>query len=151
MSEERKEATRTYREAAEVYLGGPTVEAAGIFWRNVQDSGPRLPEEVDLRIWATFFRWLHGLVNPRARLRGFFLLAVTREKVHALDYAGYEKLVITREIASFDRDQVWLRSSEGGDVTYLEDRKHQVEIRGEKGAAEVVAALQKKEAVGLSE
>jgi hypothetical protein len=91
------------------------------------------------------------LVNPGARLRGFFLLAVTRDKVHARGYAGSERLVITREIAAFDRDQVWLRSSEGGELIYFEDRKHQVEIRGQKGAAEVVAALQKKEAAGLSE
>jgi hypothetical protein len=61
MSEERKEATRTHREAAEAYLGGPTVEAAGIFWRNVEGwASPRLPEEVDLRMWAAVFRWLHA-------------------------------------------------------------------------------------------
>jgi hypothetical protein len=161
MSEERKEAARIFREAAEAYLGGPNVEAAGKFWRSVSEGrlvlGPDDPAFIYLV--GDFFRRLYGVFDPWVRLHGFFLLAVTRDKVHVLDYGGLENVVVTEEIVAFDRDEVWLRSDADGKFIYFEGKGHQVALGGavlerSPGAAEVLAALTRRpasEAAGLSE
>jgi hypothetical protein len=159
MLEERKEGPQRYRDAAEAYLGGPTVEAAGIFWRNVRGwTGSGIPDEFDpdFPMVRATFRWLRGMVSPSARLYGFFLLAVTRDKVHALDYGGHEELVVTREIAAFDRDEVRLRRDAAGKAIYLENKRHRVELgcsalEENRGAAQVMAALSGSQADTLSE
>jgi hypothetical protein len=142
-SEEHNDAARMYREAAEAYLGGPKVEAAGIFKR--PDDGWLSGSE--LGAIASFFAALYWLVSPWGKLRGTFLIAVTKDKVHALKYGGTsESVTAIGEIAAFDRDDVWVRSYAGGEVFLFEDRRHQVDLDGaaveeNPGAAEVVAAL----------
>jgi hypothetical protein len=164
MSEERNAAARIYREAAEAYFGayrdGPTVEAAGKFWRSVSEGRLEGGDDDPAQFYLAgdFFRRLYGVFNPWVRLHGFFILAVTRDKVHALAYGGFEKIEVTAVIAVFDRDEVWLRSDAGGKVIYLESRKHQVALDGSvleenTGAAEMLAALTRppaNEAAGLS-
>jgi hypothetical protein len=162
MSEERKEAARIFREAAEAYFGGTIVEAAGKFCRSVSEG--RLDSDPDddpafFYLVGDFFRRLYGVFNPWVRLHGFFLLAVTPDKVHVLHYGGLEKFVVTGEIVAFDRDDVWLRGGAGGKVIYFEGKGHQVALDGavleeSPGAAEVLAALTRQpanEASGLSE
>src|SRR5262249_55053615 len=156
MSEENVDLARLYREAAEAYLGGPKVEAAGIFQRTAgvfQQTGDVAGEDEGgaLDLLAPLFDWLHGLFSPWGRLQGSFLLAVTSDKVHALMWGGEGQSPIEEEIGVFDRDRVWLRSYAGGEVFYFESRRHQIEFDGaavEKnpGAADVVAALAREEA-----
>src|SRR5262245_29146148 len=52
-------------------------------------------EDAVISFFGALFRSLSGRWN---RLSGYFLLAVSRDKVHALNYGGFDKLVITGEI-----------------------------------------------------
>ena len=139
-------ARRTYREAAEAYLGGE-VEAAAPFHR----PGP-LPLSATGAVLERALDWLNDRLEGRVgRLRGNFLLAVTKNKVHALKYtSGSEGLRIEEELAAFDRDAVGLRSVAGGEVLCLSaterGRTREIDLDGEAvehspGASEVVAAL----------
>jgi hypothetical protein len=98
MSEEREEAARTYREAAEAYLGGGKVEAAGVFHRPGW-----LSDAIAIEALIRALDWLderltHGRVG---RLRGSFLLAVTRNEVHAFKYAvRSESFRIEKQLAT---------------------------------------------------
>jgi hypothetical protein len=148
MSEEHPAAARMYTEAAEAYLGGPKVEAAGIFRRALDVTGADdvEGEGVPLLLITQLFNWLHGLISPWGRLQGSFLLAVTSDKVHALKWGGEGQSPVEEEIGVFDRDRVWLRSYAGGEVFCFESRRHQIDLDGaaveaNPGAAEVVAAL----------
>jgi hypothetical protein len=146
MSEERKGATR-YREAAEAYLGGRKVEAAGVFQR----PGWLTPghETGSFRgLEALEERLTHG--RPGG-MPASFLLAVTKDKVHAFRYGGEgQDFQVREEIAVLDRDEVRIRSIAGGKVLQLSGmetgRTRQIDLDGEvvkksPGATEVLAAL----------
>ena len=144
MSEERSEAALIYREVAEAFLDGPEVKAAGIFERQALLGGRLKP-------LYRFLEWLWDLTaeEPIGPFRGRFLVAVTADKVHVLRYrcrGQIENFRITKEVAEFERDEVWLRDYAGGEIIYLESRTDQIDLDGaavaeNPGAAEVVAAL----------
>jgi hypothetical protein len=145
MSQEGKDPARIYREAAGAYLGGPRVEAAGIFSRPDEDWKDWLSGS-EVEGIASLFAWLYEMASQWGRLRGSFLLAVTEDEVYALKYSDDENFRVTEEIGSFGRDEVWLRSYAGGEVIYFESRRHQIDLDGaavkdDPGAAEVFAAL----------
>src|SRR5215213_7475217 len=82
MSDEHEQSARkTYRRAAEAHLDGE-VEAAGVFQR----SAP-MGFSGSLGVLERALDWSNDRIEGRiGRLRRTFLLAVTRDKVHALRY-----------------------------------------------------------------
>jgi hypothetical protein len=147
MSEERKGATR-YREAAEAYLGGRKVEAAGVFQRPGWLTPGHETEGSFRGLEALEERLTHG--RPGG-MPASFLLAVTKDKVHAFRYGGEgQDFQVREEIAVFDRDEVRIRSIAGGEVLQLSGmetgRTRQIDLDGEvvkksPGATEVLAAI----------
>jgi hypothetical protein len=148
MSHERKGSARRYREAAEAYLGGRKVEAAGVFQRPSWLSPGHETEGSFRGLEALEERLTHGRLGP---LPTSFLLAVTKDKVHAFTYGGEgQDFQVREEIAVFDRDEVRMRSIAGGEVVQLsgmeKGRTRQIDLDGEvvkksPGATEVLAAL----------
>jgi hypothetical protein len=147
MSDEREGATR-YREAAEAYLGGRRVEAAGVFQRPDWLSPGHETEGSFRGLEALEERLTYGRLGP---LPASFLLAVTKDRVHALKYGGEgQTFQVREEIASFQRDEVRIRSIARGKVVQLsvmeKGRTRQIDLDGEvvkqsPGATEVLAAL----------
>jgi hypothetical protein len=143
MSAENVNSAQEYREAAESYLGGAKVDAAGIFQRPPSMTGGGLERILD---------WLNDLLEGRlGLLRGRFLLVVTPDRVYAFRFKDVGVgLRIEEEIASFDRDEVRLRSYAGGELFHLSaterGRIREIDLDGEavteaSGAPEVIAAL----------
>jgi hypothetical protein len=142
-------------------VGGPTGSGPevprgcrGVSRWSQGGSGGDLPTALSLGVLDGVFDWLNDLREGRLRLlRGRFLLVVTPDRVYAFrfkDVGGGLRIEIEDEIASFDRDDVRLRSYAGGELFHLSaterGRVREIELDGAvvteaSGASEVIAAL----------
>jgi hypothetical protein len=147
---------KRYREAVQPHLGEEEVEAAGAFerWR-----GGGSDAESILAPFVRLYEYFGG--NGRVgQLHTSFLLAVTRDKVHAFAYRQRgSNLVIRKQLARFDRDEIafypeegygsdslHLQVTEGGRPHAEGGRTHAIAIEDRTlgpGAGDVLAALKR--------
>jgi hypothetical protein len=152
MSEEREESAQRHREAAEAYLGGRKVEAAGVFQREGQ--GIEWVDPVVFWPFRFFERLFDNLTKGRVgQLPRKFLLAVTTDEVYVFQAWDWRSKTPTlHQIAVFGRDEIRLRRTPGKEdaVVYLSaterGRTRQIALDAEPdeqnpAAADVVAAL----------
>ena len=152
----REERARIYRDMVAPYLGGEFVEAVGAFERNF-DWGDWRHSQFG-RIIAIFTR--ESDERKRQEREGrlsdlpeHFLLAVTRDRVHAFNLGSGHSKEATGRVADFPREDVSFATSENWNPVPVielaeEGRKGRVEVKSNvrdptknPWAAEVVAAL----------
>jgi hypothetical protein len=155
MSEARDDRARKYREAAEAHFGAGRVEAAGVFRREGAGDPDALQSGLLGMVFQSIFRLQDSLTKGTiGGLPERFLLVVTADTLYAFNCQPSGEVEFGTELASFERDQVWLRRTADGDFIYLyaneKGRTDEIPLEGATeesfGAAEVLAALTKKPA-----